>query len=68
VKSIFSKNTRGKSILYILFALSILSVVVLFLCAHLIPENVFLLLLTVVLICLMLTGSLLIGMRSGPPW
>ena len=68
MKSIFGKNTRGKSILYMLFVLSILSVVALFLCAHLIPESVFLLLLTFVLICIMLTGGLLIGIRSGPPW
>ncbi len=68
MKSIYSKNTRGKTILYVLLALSVLSFIVLFLIGKLIPENVFLLLLMLDLMCIMLTGGLIIGIRSGPPW
>jgi len=68
MKSIFSKNTRGKTILFFLLALSVLSFVVLFLIAKTIPEDVFLLSITFVMMCIMLTGGLLIAMRSGPPW
>ena len=68
MKSIFSKNTRGKTILFFLLALSVLSFVVLLLIAKIIPENVFLLSILFVIMCIMLTGGLLIAMRSGPPW
>ena len=68
MKSIFSKNTRGKTILFFLLALSVLSFVVLFLIAKTIPEDVFLLSITFVMMCIMLTGGLLIAIRSGPPW
>jgi len=68
MKSIFSKNTRGKTILFFLLALSVLSFVVLFLIAKMIPENVFLLSILFVIMCIMLTGGLLIGMSDGPPW
>jgi high-affinity Fe2+/Pb2+ permease len=68
MKSIFNKNTRGKSILYILFALALLSFVGLFFFAKLIPAVIFILSLACILICVMFTGSLIIQLRSGPPW
>ena len=68
MKTIFKNNNRGKSILYILFVLAILSFVVLFFCQHLIPVNVFYLSLTFILMCIMSMGSLIIQIRSDLPW
>jgi hypothetical protein len=68
MKTIFNKNDRGKFTLYILFAVAILSFVVLFLCENLIPANVFLLSLTFILMCIMFMGGIIIQIRSGPPW
>ena len=68
MKSIFNKNNRGKSTLYILFALAILTFVVLFLLHNLIPANVFVLSLIFILICIMFVGGLIIQLRRGPPW
>jgi len=68
MKTIFKNNNRGKSTLYILFGLAILSFVVLFFCQNLIPVNVFFLTLTLILMCITFTGGLIIYIRSGPPW
>ena len=65
---IFNKNSRGRLTLYILFTLSILALVILFLIAKVIPEDVFLLSLTFILICIMFAGGLIIQIRNGPPW
>ncbi len=68
MKTIFKNNNRGKSTLYVLFALAILSFVVLFFCETLIPVYVFYLSLTFILVCIMSMGGLIIQIRSGPPW
>ena len=68
MKTLFKNNNRGRSTLYILFALAILSFVVLFFCQNLMPENVFYLSLTFILMCIMSMGGLIIQIRSGPPW
>src|SRR6266487_6633081 len=68
MKTLFKNNNRGRSTLYILFALAILSFVVLFFCQNLMPENVFYLSLTFILMCIMSMGGLIIQIRSGLPW
>ena len=68
MKTIFNRNNRGKFTLYILFSLAILSFVVLLLCQMLFHVDVSLLALTCALIGIMFFGSLIIQMRSGPPW
>jgi hypothetical protein len=68
MKTIFNINNRGKSILYILFAVAVLSFAALFFCSSLLPQGIFLLALTLTLIGIMFLGGLIIQMRSGPPW
>jgi hypothetical protein len=68
MKTIFKNNNRGRSTLYILFALAFLALVVLFFCANLIPVYVYTLIFTFILICIMSMGGLIIQIRSGPPW
>ena len=68
MKTIFSRRNRGKFILYTLFAVSVLSFAVLPFFSHLLPQSVFLLVLTLTLMGMVFFGGLIIQMRSGPPW
>jgi len=68
MKTIFNSNNRGKAILYILFAVAVLSFAALFFCSRLLPQGIFLLALLFTLMCIMFLGGLIIQMRSGPPW
>ena len=68
MKTIFSSNNRGKTTLYILFAVTVLSFVALFFCSSLLPQGISLLALTLTLIAMVFLGGLIIEMRSGPPW
>jgi hypothetical protein len=68
MKTIFNSNNRGKSTLYILFAVALLSFAVLLLFSGLLPENIFLLALFFTLTSIMFLGGILIQVRSGPPW
>ena len=62
MKTIFNINNRGKSTLYILFAVAILSFAVL-LFVDISPIA-----LIFTLMCIVFLGGIIIQMRSGPPW
>jgi high-affinity Fe2+/Pb2+ permease len=68
MKTIFTRNNRGKAILYILLAVAVLALVALFFCSSLLPQSIFFLALTLILMGIMFLGSLIIQVRSGPPW
>ena len=68
MKTIFNSNNRGKAILYLLFAAAVLSFAALFFFSGLLPQGIFLLAFLFTLMCIMFLGSLIIQMRSGPPW
>ena len=70
MKTIFNNNNRGKSTLYILFAVAILSFVALPFFPNLLHMNmdIWLLVLALDIISIMFLGSLIIQIRSGPPW
>lgn len=68
MKTIFKSNNRGKVALYLLFAVFVLSFVALLFCSSLLPGGISLLALVLTLIGIMFFGSLIIQMRSGPPW
>ncbi len=68
MKTIFSRRNRGKKILYILFAVDILTFAALPFLSHLLPQDIFLLILTLTLLGMVFLGGLIIQMRSGPPW
>ena len=67
MKTIFNSNNRGKSILYILFALAVLSFAALLLFPILLHGDISPLAL-IPLMGIVFLGGLLIQMRSGPPW
>jgi hypothetical protein len=68
MKTIFTSNNRGKVTLYILFAVAFLSFVALFFFSSLLPGVIFPLAFLFTIMCIMFLGSLIIQMRSGPPW
>ncbi len=68
LKTIFARNNRGKTILYILFAVSILSFATFLFYSQLLPQSISLLALILTLIGMMFFGGLIIQRRSGPPW
>ena len=68
MKTIFNSNNRGKSILYILFAVAVLSFATLLLFPILLHGDISPLVLLFTLICIIFLGGLIIQMRSGPPW
>ena len=68
MKTIFNSNHKGKSTLYILLAVAVLSFVVLLFIPKLLSENIFLLALFFTLTSIMFLGGILIQVRSGPPW
>ena len=68
MKTIFSRNNKGKTILYTLFAVSVLTFVALLFFSRFLPQSIYLLTLILSLIGIMFLGSLIIEMRSGPPW
>lgn len=68
MKSIFTRNNRGKIILYTLFAVSILSFAALPFLSHLLPQSISFLALILTFMGIMFFGGLIIQMRSGPPW
>jgi len=61
-------NDKRKFTLYILFSVAILSFAILLFSSSFLPKEVFNLVLVVDLICIMFLGSLIIHIRSGPPW
>ena len=68
MKTIFNSNNRGRSIIYVLFAVAILSFVAFFLFPLLfsiaLPPFVGI----VAFLCIMLFGGIVVQMRSSPPW
>jgi hypothetical protein len=68
MKTIFNSNNRGKSILYILFAVAVLSFAALLLFPILLHGDISPLALLIPLMGIMFFGGILIEMRSGPPW
>jgi uncharacterized membrane protein len=67
MKTIFNSNNRGKSILYILFAVAVLSFAALFLFPILLHGD-FSPLALIPLMGIVFLGGIIIQMRSGPPW
>ena len=68
MKTIFNSKNRGKSTLYILFAVAILSFAVLLLCQIVFHVDISPLALTIAFIGIVFFGGLIIQVRSGPPW
>jgi hypothetical protein len=68
MKTIFNSNNRGKSTLYILFAVAVLSFAALLLLPLLLGVDISPLALLFALMCIMFLGGILIQMRSGSPW
>ena len=68
MKTIFTRNNRGKATLYIFFAVAALSFVALFFYSSWLPQSIFFLVFILALIGMMFFGSLIIQMRSSPPW
>ena len=68
MKTIFNINNRGKSTLYILFAVAVLSFAALLLFPMLLHVDISPLAPIFALICIVFLGGILIQMRSGPPW
>ena len=68
MKTIFTRNNRGKATLYIFFAVAFLSFVAVFFCSSWLPQSIFFLVLILALLGMMFFGGLIMQMRSGPPW
>ncbi len=70
VNLILIATNNGKSTLYILFAVAVLSFVALPLFPNLLHMNmdIWLLVLAIDIISIMFLGSIIIAKRSGPPW
>jgi hypothetical protein len=67
-ETIFNSKNRGKSILYMLFAVAVLSFAALLLIPMVLHVDISLLAPIVALMGIVLLGGILIQMRSGPPW
>ena len=61
-------NDKRKFTLYILFTVAILAFAILLFGSSFLSREVFNLVLVVDLICIMFFGSIIIHIRSGPPW
>lgn len=68
MKTIFTHKNRGKIVLYILFAVAVLAFVAIFFCSRFLSQDISLIALTLALAVIMFLGSLIINMRSSPPW
>ena len=71
MKTIFNKtifNNKRKVTFYTLFSIAILSFVALLLCQDLLNVYVSSLVFLFVFIAMMFTGSIVLQLRSGPPW
>jgi hypothetical protein len=72
MKTMFNSNNRGKSILYILFAIALLSFAALLLNQMLfqvyISSEAFTLIFAFLIMCIASLGGFIIQIRNGPPW
>ena len=66
MKNIF--ESKGRFILYSLFAVAVLSFAVLLLFSILLHENISPFALIVSFMCIMVLSGIIIQKRSGPPW
>ncbi len=68
MKTIFNVNSRGRTVLYILFAIAALSFAAFLLLPFLFSISIPSFVGIAALIGIVLFGGILIQMRSGPPW
>jgi hypothetical protein len=68
MKTIFNVNSRGRTILYILFAVAVLSFAAFLLVPLLFSMTIPSFVGIAALIGIVLFGGIIIQMRSGPPW
>ena len=68
MQAVFNSNNRGKLILYVIFAVAVVSFIALLLFIQGLPTSIWSLALLFDLVCIVFLGGILIDVRRGPPW